>query len=95
MRLPFRIRIERHIEVRLYVELGFQSGRLADLIQFLAYSGVVITDLKTDPSIYHLGMPERSAEVTFLVTRLRQKNGLLRDLSAKEFVPQELSGSIR
>jgi hypothetical protein len=64
--LPFRIRCVREIEVHLVVELGFQHGRLADLIQLLAESGVTISGLKPDRSLYHVAMPERSAEVTFL-----------------------------
>jgi hypothetical protein len=48
VRLPFRIHIERQVAVHLYVELGFQHGRLADLVQILAESGVTITDLQPD-----------------------------------------------
>jgi hypothetical protein len=95
VRLPFRIRVDRQVEVHLYVELGFQSGRLADLIQFLAHSDVKITDLKTDRSMYHLGMPERFAEVTFLVTSLRDKSGIVKELSAKGFVVRESTGLIQ
>jgi (p)ppGpp synthase/HD superfamily hydrolase len=95
VRLPFRIRTERQIEVHLYVELGFQSGRLADLVQLLAKSDARITDLIPDRSLYHLGMPERSAEVTFLVTSLEHKNGVLRELSTKGFVTRELAGGNR
>jgi (p)ppGpp synthase/HD superfamily hydrolase len=91
--LPFRIRCVREIEVRLYVELGFQHGRLADLIQLLAESGVSITGLKPDRSLYHVGMPERSTEVTFLVTSVRHKHRVLSELSAKGFAIRELIGS--
>jgi len=94
VRLPFRLRIERQIEVHVAVELGFQSGRLADLVQLLAQSNVTITDLETDRSLYHLGMPERSAEVTFLVTSLRHKNGVLGELSARGFAIRELVSRI-
>lgn len=95
MRLPFRIRLVRQVEVHLVVELSFQAGRLADLIQLLAQSQVMIVDLKPDRALYHLGLPERSAEVTFLVTSLRHKNGILRELSAKGFVIRELGGRNR
>jgi hypothetical protein len=78
----FRIRIDRQVEVHLNVELGFQSGRLADLIQLLAQADVVIIDLKTDRSMYHLGMPERFAEVTFLAMSQRHKGRVLGKLSA-------------
>jgi hypothetical protein len=95
LRLPFRLRVERQIEVHLAVDLGFQSGRLADLVQLLAQSNVTITDLETDRSLYHLGMPERSAEVSFLVASVWHKNGVLGELSAKGFVTRELVGRIR
>jgi hypothetical protein len=94
VRLPFRLRIERQIEVHLAVALGFQHGRLADLIQLLAEARVTITGLEPDRSLYHLGMPERSTEVTFLVTSLRHKNSALRGLSAKGFAIRELVGRI-
>jgi (p)ppGpp synthase/HD superfamily hydrolase len=89
VRLPFRLRFERQVEVHLHVELGFESGRLADLVQFLAHSDVTITDLKTDRSMYHLGMPERFAEVTFLVASPRQKDKVLGKLVAKGFTFRE------
>jgi hypothetical protein len=85
MGLPFRFRVERQIAVCLHVDLGFQHGRLADLVQRLAHSDVLITDLKTDRSMYHLGMPERSAEVRFLVKSLRHKESVLEKLADKGF----------
>jgi hypothetical protein len=91
VRLPFRLRFEHQVEMHLYVELGFGSGRLADLVQLLAHSDVTITDLKTDRSMYHLGMPERSAEVTFLVKSLRHKDKVLGKLAAKGFTFRERS----
>jgi hypothetical protein len=77
------------VEVHLYVELGFESGRLADLVQLLAHFEVTIKDLKTDRSMYHLGMPERSAEITFLVASLRHKGRVLGKLAAKGFTFRE------
>ena len=90
MWLPFRICCVREIEVQLYVELGFQTGRLADLVQLLARSKVTITDLEPDRSLYHVGMPEGNAEVTFLATSARHKNAVLRELSARGFVVREV-----
>jgi (p)ppGpp synthase/HD superfamily hydrolase len=95
VRLPFRIRIERQIEVHIYVELGFKSGRLADLVQLLARSKVTITDLEPDRSLYHVGMPERSTEVTFLVKTASHKVEVLRELSSKGFVIREIGGRIQ
>jgi hypothetical protein len=92
LRLPFRIQVVRQIEVRLHVELAMQSGRLVDLIQLLAHAGAVIADLKTDRSMDHLAMPERSAEVIFLVSSWRHKNAVLNKLSAKGFTSRELPG---
>ncbi len=89
MRLPFRVRVERQVEVLLYVELGFHHGRLADLVQLLAQSDVSITDLKPDRSLYHVGMPERSAEVTFLVASQRHRDRVSGRLAAAEFTFRE------
>lgn len=93
--LPFRIRTERQVEVRLHVEFGFHTGRLADLIQVLARSQAVITDLEPDRTLYHVGMPERSTQVTFLAKTAEHKTEILNELSTKGFVVRELSGSIR
>jgi (p)ppGpp synthase/HD superfamily hydrolase len=95
MRWPFRICYERQIEVHLHVELGFKSGRLADLVQLLARSKVTITDLEPDRSLYHVGMPERSTEVTFLVKTTGHKAEVLGELSAKGFTIRELSVPFR
>ena len=89
VRLPFGLRFERQVEVHLYVELGFESGRLADLVQLLAHSDVTITDLKTDRSMYHLGMPERFAEVTFWAAGPRHKDRVLGKLAAMGFTFRE------
>lgn len=91
MWLPFRNRVEHLVEVHIHVELGFQSGRLADLVQLLARSRATITDLEPDRSLYHVGMPERFAEVSFLVKAARHKTEILRELSAKGFVVREVS----
>jgi hypothetical protein len=90
MRLPFEICMERSIEVHLHVQLGFQSGRLADLVQLLAKSRVLITDLDTDRSLYHLGIPESFAEIAFLVKSRKRKDEVLKELNARGFVVREL-----
>jgi hypothetical protein len=81
--------------VHLYVELGFQHGRLADMIQLLARSNATITNLEPDRSLYHVGMPERSAEVTFLVKTTSHKVEVLRELSSKGFAIREIGGRIQ
>ena len=86
MRLPFRFRAERQIAVRLHVDLGFQYGRLADLVQFLARSTATITDLKVDRALYDVGMPERFAEVTTLVTGPAHRVRILEALADKGFI---------
>ena len=91
MWLPFQIRVRPEMKVHLHVGLGFESGRLADLVQLLARSGATITDLEPDRSLYHVGMPERSTEVTFLVKTSRHKKEILEALSAKGFIVRELS----
>lgn len=90
MRLPFRFRAERPISVRLYVHLGFHSGRLADLVQLLAHSDAIIRDLEVDRSLYHVGMPERSAEVAFLVKSAAHRDRILRELRDQGFTVREL-----
>ena len=90
MWLPFRKRTKHRVEVRLHVNLGFQHGRLADLVLSLARSKVAITDLKPDRSLYHVGMPERFTEVTFLVNSARHKAEVLTGLAAEGFQVHEL-----
>jgi hypothetical protein len=90
MWLPFRSRAKHQVAVLLYVDLGFQHGRLADLVQLLAHSDVIITDLQPDRSLYHVGMPERSTEVTFLVKTASHKTEILAELAAKGFAAREV-----
>lgn len=85
MWLPFRKRAVTEIEVRLRVQLGFEHGRLADLVQLLAHSKVMITDLKADRSLYHVGMPERFTEVTFHVQSSKHKAKVLQGLATEGF----------
>ncbi len=91
MWLPIRFHAQHKIATRLHVDLGFQHGRLADLVQFLAHADVVITDLQPDRSLYHVGMPERSTEVTFLAKTARHKAEVLRELSRNGFSIQEMN----
>lgn len=95
MRLPFQMRSERQIEVRLHVELGFQSGRLGDLVQLLARSRATITDLEPDRSLYHVGMPERFTLVTFLTKTAQHKAEILKELSANGFEIREITSPVR
>jgi hypothetical protein len=55
----------------------------------------MITDLEPDRSLYHVGMPERFALVTFSVTSLAHKDRIIEELSRKGFHLREVSGSIR
>jgi hypothetical protein len=79
--------------VHLCVELGFEHGRLADLVQLLAKSHALITDLTPDRSLYHVGMPEGSVEVTLLLTSLEQKKLMLQELAVQGFVVREWNGA--
>ena len=90
MRWPFRISADRQVEVHLHVELGFQSGRLGDLVQLLARSNVTITDLVPDRSLYHFGMPERWTEVRFTASDPKHKSEVLKVLSLKGFNVREV-----
>lgn len=80
MQLPFRIQIVRNVEVHVAVKLGFESARLGDLVQVLARSAVMITDLVPDRGLYHLGMPERSVQITFLAKDEKHKKNVLQRL---------------
>jgi hypothetical protein len=90
MQWPLRFRAEQQIEVHLHVGLGFQSGRLADLVQLLARSHAVITDLEPDRSLYHVGMPERFTLVSFLAKTAKHKAKIFAELSARGFDAREV-----
>ena len=94
MWLPFRKQKEHDLEVYLHVELGFQSARLADLVQLLARSKATITDLSSDRSVYIYGMPERWAEIKFLTRSERHKKEILQKLSENGFRVRETAGPI-
>jgi hypothetical protein len=89
MQLPFRIQIVRRVEVHLVVALGFESPRLGDLIQLLARSAVMITDLVADRSLYRLGLPERSVQLTLLVKDESHKKRILEKLLVHGFEVRE------
>jgi hypothetical protein len=88
MRLPF-LKQDRPIPVRLHVDLGFDSGRLADLIQLLARQDAIIRDLTTDRdlenALFPFGMPERFAEVLFLVANAAHQERILKQLAESGF----------
>jgi (p)ppGpp synthase/HD superfamily hydrolase len=86
MRAFWRIYSEYRLEVHLDVRLGYQVGRLADLIQILAHSNVLITDLQPDRSGYHLTLPEASAEIAFRVRNARHRIQVLKALDGEQFV---------
>jgi hypothetical protein len=90
MQLPFRIEIVRRIEVRVAVKLGFESPRLGDLVQVLARSAVVITDLIPDRSRNALGLPERSVQVTFLTKDEKHKRSVIQRLLAHGYELAEI-----
>jgi hypothetical protein len=86
MRALWRLVSDYRLEVRLEVKLDcFQAGRLADLVQLLAHSNVLITDLRPDRSCYHLGLAEPSAEITFRVRDARHRFRVLDALDGKQF----------
>jgi hypothetical protein len=90
MRLPFQ-KQDPPITVRLHVDLGFHSGRLADLIQLLARADAILRDLEADRALYHLGMPERFAEVTLLVADAAHKERILKSLTDQGFTARILN----
>jgi hypothetical protein len=77
---------EYQLDVHLEVKLScFQAGRLADLVQLLAHSSVLITDLRTNRSHYHLGLAEASAEIAFRVRDPRHRLEVLKVLDREQF----------
>jgi hypothetical protein len=82
----WRFVTEYRLEVHLEVRLGcFQAGRLADLVQLLARSSVLITDLRPNRSHYHLGLGEPSAEITFRVRDMRHRLQVFQALDRMRF----------
>jgi len=85
MRFLFRFVTEYRVEVELAVRLNYQLGRLADLVQVLAHSGALITDLNPDRSSYSLGMAEASTTVKFRVRNLDHRDQVIKAIRAQEF----------
>jgi hypothetical protein len=71
--------------VELEVRLNYQLGRLADLIQVLAHSGALITDLNPDRSHYALGMGEATAMVKYRVRNRHHRDQVLDAIRAQGF----------
>jgi (p)ppGpp synthase/HD superfamily hydrolase len=69
----FRFGLEYRVEVELEVRLNYQLGRLADLVQVLAHSDALITDLEPDRSHYSLGLGEATTGVKFRVRDKRHR----------------------
>jgi len=61
-----KYQLDVHLEVK---SSCFHAGRLGDLVQLIAHSSALITDLRPVRSHYHLGLAEASAEITFRVRR--------------------------
>jgi threonine dehydratase len=85
MRFFFRFGTEYRVEVTLAVRLNYQLGRLADLIQVLAHSDALITDLDSDRSHYSLGMGGASTGVKFRVRNLDHRDQVLKAIRAQGF----------
>jgi len=82
LRLASEYRLEVHLEIKLNC---FQMGRLADLVQLLAHSSALVTDLRPDRSRYHLGLGEASAEITIRVRDARHRLQILKELDREHF----------
>ena len=89
----FRFGTEYRVEVELEVRLNFQLGRLADLVQALAHSDALITDLNADRSHYALGMGEATARVRFRVRNPPHVERVLKSIRDQGFRFDDVSGS--
>jgi hypothetical protein len=86
MRVLWRFFSAYSLEVRLGVKLNcFEARRLADVVQLLAHSGALITDLQPDRSHYHLGLAENYAEITFKVKNPKHRLQVLNALEREQF----------
>ena len=81
----FRVVTDYRVEVELAVRLNYQLGRLADLVQVLAHSDALITDLNPDRSHYSLGIGEGSTRVKFRVRNLRHRDQVFDAIRGEEF----------
>lgn len=89
----FQFGTEYRVEVELEVRLDFQLGRLADLVQVLAHSDALITDLNPDRSHYALGMGEARASVKFRVRNRVHLERVLKAIRDQGFRFDVVSGS--
>jgi (p)ppGpp synthase/HD superfamily hydrolase len=89
----FRSGTEYRVEVELEVRLNFQLGRLADLVQILAHSNALITDLSPDRSHYSLGMGEATTRVTFRVRDARHREQVFEAIRKQDLRFDVMSGS--
>src|SRR5580698_6508727 len=89
----FRFGTDYRVEVELEVRLNFQLGRLADLVQVLAHSDTLITDLDPDRSHYALGMGEATARVKFRVRNQPHLERVLKAIRAQSFRFDVVGGS--
>jgi (p)ppGpp synthase/HD superfamily hydrolase len=89
----FRFGAEYRVEVELEVRLNYQLGRLADLVQVLAHSDALITDLNPDRSHYALGMGEARTMVKYRVRNLHHGDQVLDAIRAQGFRFDVIRGS--
>jgi (p)ppGpp synthase/HD superfamily hydrolase len=84
---------EYRVQVELEVRLNYQLGKLADLIQILAHSDALITDLNPDRSHYALGMGEATTRVRFRVRNTRHREQVFGTIRTEGFRFDVMSGS--
>lgn len=80
------------IEPELEVRLNYQLGRLADLVQVLAHSDPLITDLNPDRSHYALGMGEAAVRVRFRVRNTPHREQVFEVIREQAFHFHVMSG---
>ena len=89
----FRFGMEYRVEVELEVRLNYQLGRLADLVQVLAHSNALITDLNPDRSHYALGMGEATTKVKFRVRDSRHREQVFEAIRGQDLRFDVIGGS--
>jgi (p)ppGpp synthase/HD superfamily hydrolase len=91
VRSLFRFGADYRVEIELAVQLNYRLGRLADLVQVLAHSDVLITDLNPDRSHYSLGIGEASTRVRFRVRNLHHRDKVYEAIRGQEFLFEVVS----
>jgi (p)ppGpp synthase/HD superfamily hydrolase len=81
----FRFGTDYRVEVELAVKLNFKLGRLADLIQVLAHSDALITDLDPDRSHYSLGLGEAATRVKFRIRNRHHRDQVFKAIRDRDF----------